>query len=276
MTSVHMVHLSIKQSDEHVLLTIVATAEAPPSPMTPPTRKDRVENVESLALQASIDRRKAEEAASSTAALAEMARQEEAEWSRALSAASKVAQGVPNALAEASNIAKTSAVAAALEAQEVEAEAAKAARKTPWSDGYVLVAELVGSYTVERYYREKEATAAASQIWRCWVLFREKGLDYEEVTYGGVGLTHDKIRDYVSETLAALKQEARRVAIEPDPPAAAPVVAEPSGVTSLYDLLRAKIDWQVDEVDPKKMTTTDEAEDLRGKIAEAEGGPPVT
>ena len=66
------------------------------------------------------------------------------------------------------------------------------------------------------------------------------------------------------------------VAIESDPPAAAPVVAEPSGVTSLYDLLRAKIDWQVDEVDPNKMTTTDEAEDLRGKIAEAEGGPPVT
>ena len=115
-----VVYLLIKQSDDHVLLTI--TPEAPPSPMTPPTRKDRVENVESLALQASIDRRKAEEAASSTAALAEMARQEEAEWSRALNAASKVAQGVPNALAEASNIAKTSAVAAALEAQEVEAE----------------------------------------------------------------------------------------------------------------------------------------------------------
>ena len=40
-----MATLSIKQSDDHVLLTIVATPEAPPSPMTPPTRKDRIENV---------------------------------------------------------------------------------------------------------------------------------------------------------------------------------------------------------------------------------------
>ena len=89
----------------------------------------------------------------------------------------------------------------------MEAEAAKAARKTPWSDGYVLVAELVGSYTVERYYREKEATAAASQIWRCWVLFREKGLDYEEVTYGGVGLTHDR---YATMSARRLRRSSRR------------------------------------------------------------------
>ena len=123
------------------------------------------------------------------------------------------------AMEQAHRDASAAAAGAAAAAAQAEARADQAAKETPWTAGYLLVNEPFlgsgggkggGEMSIQRFGREKDARKASWRLWSCWVLYREMGESYEEVSKGGMGFSHDTIRGYVTEKLAAMKREARQ------------------------------------------------------------------
>ena len=188
--------------------------------------------VESLENEARTQRARVESEASRAEELAEMAKAATAEWERAAALASKIcnrelagAASAPEreqralraqlAITRAQDEARCSSVAATLSAEAAEDKAAEVARAKPWVDGYILVTESFGSWGVERFARAKDAHAAAEKLWCCWVLFQEHGTSYFELRNGGsyfdpsFGASHARIRGYVHEKMAKVKQDAR-------------------------------------------------------------------
>ena len=195
------------------------------------------------------ERQTLEHAAKTAAQLASEAARANAEWESATSMAAKVSQGASQwgpgsvngspsrhpgrgsggsragwtmaqvAMEQAHRDASAAAAGAAAAAAHAEARADQAAKETPWAAGYLLVNEPFlgsgggkggGEMSIQRFGREKDAHKASRRLWSCWVLYREKGESYEEVSKGGMGFSHDTIRGYVTEKLAAMKREARQ------------------------------------------------------------------
>ena len=190
--------------------------------------RELVERVEELERAAAATREQAELKATELVTAKQEAEQAQAEWERASKIVSRVAhhKGMTThvdsqwskaqlATDVAIREAADAAVVAAAAAAKADHEAEQLARAAPWSDGFVVVAEIgwaafgEGSYVVSRYLREREAMAAAQQLWFCWIVYKESGTAYHELARGGVGFAHAAIRKYVETKMHAVKVAAR-------------------------------------------------------------------
>lgn len=205
--------------------------------------REAAARVEEAAQRVAAERRAYERAAAHTAELAQEAERANAEWEKAAAVAMRVTQGATQwgvgssaspgrgdggsraawtmaqlAVSHAQSDASEAAAETAAAAAEADASADRAAKATPWSDGYLLVHERLSAafsrgserMSVQRFGREKESRLAAAKLWSCWVLYREVGSHYEELAAGGLGFTHGAIRTFVAAKLETMKCEARR------------------------------------------------------------------
>ncbi len=122
------------------------------------------------------------------------------------------------------------------------AAAPAAVVEQPFADGFALVLECgwakpgAGAFSVIRFTHEPEARAAAAKLWCNWVLYKEEGVAYTEVSSGGVGFACSAIRQYVSARMEAAKREARRLSRgEPAPAAVDDAEADLDPAQAWYD-----------------------------------------